>query len=55
MEYGNNDNAVCVGYEENLIGELSSECATGGLVDDWIRFRITDDRIEKTVDRADEL
>jgi len=55
MEYSNNNNAVSIDHEEDLIGELSRECATGGLIDDWLRLRITNDRIEKTVNRADEL
>jgi hypothetical protein len=55
MEYGENNYAVRVNHEEDLIGESSCKGATDGFIDDWIRFGIAKDRTEEAIYRTDEL
>jgi hypothetical protein len=55
MKHSKNNNAIGINREENLVGELSRECAPGALIDDLKRLGITNDGIEQTINCADKL
>ena len=55
MEYSENNYAVRINHEENLIGEPSCKRATDGFIDDWIRLGIANDRTEDAIYHTDKL